>query len=56
VAARRRLQVERPELVHADDHVGVAFLDVVGSSINPYRCKMRFFLASSRDRCSASRS
>jgi hypothetical protein len=44
--ARVRLEVEGAELVHADDHLGIAGLDIVGPSLSPYRCRIRFFLAS----------
>ena len=40
------LKVERTELVHADDHLRVAGFHIVGAVISPYRCKIRFFLAS----------
>jgi hypothetical protein len=41
------LQVEGAGLVDADYHLRVARLDVDGPvSISPYRCRIRFFLAS----------
>jgi hypothetical protein len=35
MAAGMGLEVERPELVDAEDHVGVAGLDVVGAIYEP---------------------
>jgi hypothetical protein len=35
MAAGMGLEVERPELIHAEDHVGVAGLDVVGTIHEP---------------------
>ena len=44
--SRMGLQVERAELVDADDHVQITVPDIDRAVPQPYRCRIRFFLRS----------
>jgi hypothetical protein len=51
MAAGMGLEVERPELVDADDHVGVAGLDVVGAIHEPVQVQDAVLLGSKSGSC-----